>query len=132
MKYVVVRINKTEVPMMFGNDVDLDQVKFPWPIVAAGVSEGINLFFTCQSYQVIGGVEYGSRGLKDEVLLRATDFVGKPNPPLAPDLTHVLPQQHEVFDNVETSTVDPKLLIDQPMAEQVDYEQFLAKGKKSE
>lgn len=80
MKYVIVKIGQTEVPMIFGNDVDLTQVKFPWPIVSAGVGVVQNMFVTCQMSQTLDGVEYGSRGLKDEIILRASDFVGEENP----------------------------------------------------
>lgn len=80
MKYLVVKIGKTEVPMIFGNDVDLSQVKFPWPIVSGGVGVVQNMFVTCQMSQTIDGVEYGSRGLKDEILLRAADHIGEENP----------------------------------------------------
>lgn len=80
MKYVIVKIGSNEVPMIFGNDVDLAQVKFPWPIVAAGVGVVQNMFLTCQMSQTLDGVEYGSRGLKDEILMRAADFTGEVNP----------------------------------------------------
>lgn len=80
MKYVIVKINETEVPMMFGNDVDLNQVQFPWPIVAAGVGVVQNMFLSCQLTQIINGREYGSRGLKDEILMRAADYIGEENP----------------------------------------------------
>lgn len=80
MKYLIVKIGSTEVPMLFGNDVDLSQVKFPWPIVSAGVGVVQNMFVTCQMSQTIEGREYGSRGLKDEILLRASDFIGEANP----------------------------------------------------
>ncbi len=80
MKYLVVKIGNTEVPMIFGNDVDLSQVSFPWPIVSAGVGVVQNMFVTCQMSQTIDGKEYGSRGLKDEILLRAADHLGEENP----------------------------------------------------
>lgn len=80
MKYVIVKINETEVPMIFGNDVDLNQVQFPWPIVSAGVGVVQNMFLSCQLTQTINGREYGSRGLKDEILMRAADYIGEENP----------------------------------------------------
>jgi hypothetical protein len=80
MKYLIVKIGETEVPMIFGNDVDLNQVKFPWPIVAAGVGVVQNMFVSCQLTQTIDGKEYVSRGLKDEILLRAADYIGEENP----------------------------------------------------
>ena len=75
MKYVIVEIDGKEVPMIFGHAVDLDQVQFPWPIKAAGVGVVQSMFISCQHTQTIGGVEYGSRGLKDEILLRMADHI---------------------------------------------------------
>lgn len=85
MKYLIVKIGETEVPMIFGNDVDLNQVAFPWPIVAAGVGVVQNMFLTCQLSQTIDGKEYGSRGLKDEILMRAADYIGEENPQIGFD-----------------------------------------------
>jgi len=82
MKFVVVKIEGVEVPMMFGNEVDLDQIQIPYPIVSAGVAVVQQMFLTCQKSQVIGGKEYGSRGLKDEMLLRMSDHIGIGNPEL--------------------------------------------------
>lgn len=75
MKYVVCNIDGKEQPIIFGSDVDLDQVVLPWPIVAAGVGLVQTMFITCQSTQTINGVEYVSRGLRDELLLRMSDHI---------------------------------------------------------
>uniref|UniRef100_A0AB39CDT8 Uncharacterized protein n=1 Tax=Pseudomonas phage HRDY3 TaxID=3236930 RepID=A0AB39CDT8_9VIRU len=83
MKFVVVNIDGTEVPMMFGNEVDLDKIQIPYPIVSAGVAVVQEMFLTCQLTQTIGGVEYQSRGPKDEMLLRMNDHIGQGNPELS-------------------------------------------------
>lgn len=115
MKYLIVKIGGTEVPMIFGNDVDLSQVSFPWPIVSAGVGVVQNMFLSCQLSQTIDGVEYGSRGLKDEILMRAADYLGVENPQIgfdpsaAQELTpEYLAEVSASFGNVPTGTVEPK------------------------
>jgi len=80
MKYVVVKIEGKEAVMMFDPKVDLEQVKFPWPIVAAGWAVGQTIFYTCQSSLTIGGIEFGSRGLRDEILIRSAEDVDAPAP----------------------------------------------------
>lgn len=129
MKYVIVKINETEVPMIFGNDVDLNQVSFPWPIVAAGVGVVQHMFLSCQLTQIIDGREYGSRGLKDEILMRAADFIGEENPQIGfNNLTapqEIEPEQMEAvkdsFASVpvgESVAVEPEAENDQEQKEE--------------
>ena len=80
MKYVIVKIGQTEVPVMFGNEVDLNQVSFPWPIVAAGQAIGHTVFYSCQSTQTINDQIFVSRGRKDEVLIQAADYLTPEQP----------------------------------------------------
>ena len=75
MQYMICRIGDKDVPMVFGDAVDLEQVQFPWPIVAAGNGVVQNMFITCQGTKTIGGKEFVSRGLRDEILLRMSDHI---------------------------------------------------------
>lgn len=104
MKYVVVKIEGKEAVMMFSPQVDLEQVKFPWPIVAAGWAFGQTIFYTCQSSLTIGGIEFGSRGLRDEILIRAAEDTDAPAPTPAPAELRVdgVPVEHTVNEGKTT------------------------------
>lgn len=122
MKYVIVKINESEVPMIFGNDVDLNQVQFPWPIVSAGVGVVQNMFLSCQLTQTINGREYGSRGLKDEILMRAADYIGEENPQIgfnnlsAPQ--DIAPEELEKIAETFASVPVGEPVVAEPVSEQ--------------
>jgi hypothetical protein len=126
MKYVIVKINESEVPMIFGNDVDLNQVQFPWPIVSAGVGVVQNMFLSCQLTQTINGREYGSRGLKDEILMRAADYIGEENPQIgfnnlsAPQ--EIEPEQMEAVKESFASVPVGEPVAAEPVSEQEQKE----------
>jgi hypothetical protein len=101
MKFVVVKIGETEVPMLFGNEVDLEAIQIPYPIVSAGVAVVQEMFLTCQLSQTIGGTEYGSRGPKDEMLLRMNDYIGQGNPAALEDPTSVVQGFNENWNTLQ-------------------------------
>lgn len=122
MKYLIVKIGETEVPMIFGNDVDLNQVQFPWPIVAAGVGVVQNMFVSCQLTQTINGKEYVSRGLKDEILLRAADYIGEENPQIGfNNLSAPQEIEPEQMEEVKGSFAD--VPVGEPVAVEPEQEQ---------
>lgn len=75
MKYVIVKVDGKELPIIVANEIDLDTLNLPGPIVSAGVAKVQTMFITCQGTQTIAGKEYGSRGMADEILLRMSDHI---------------------------------------------------------
>lgn len=77
MKYAVIRDERgNEVPLIFGNMFDTTKLAELGKVIAAGEAHVHQLAVTCDGYINIDGHEIGSRGLKDEILLRSSDFMG--------------------------------------------------------
>lgn len=75
VKYVICKVGDKEVPILMGNEIDLDAMVFPGEVIAAGIGVVQTMFVTCQGTQIIKGEAYGSRGLPDEILMRMSDFI---------------------------------------------------------
>lgn len=76
MKYVVVKTEDgAEHPVVFGKGLDVSKITFPGTIIAAGEADVKSMFITCQGTMTINDKQYVSRGLKDEILLRSSDFM---------------------------------------------------------
>lgn len=77
MKYAVIRnTDGSETPLIFGNDFDTSKLPLLGKIVAAGEAKVHQIMITCEGVIEIEGAQVGSRGLKDEILLRSSDFMG--------------------------------------------------------
>ena len=77
MKYAIFRDERgNETPLIFGNHFDTSKLALLGNVVAAGEVHLHHFTATCDGYMVIDEKEIGSRGLKDEILLRSSDFMG--------------------------------------------------------
>ena len=77
MKYAVIRGEKgEEIPLIFGNSFDVSKLDALGKVVSAGDAKVHQIMITCEGSIDINGKEVGSRGLKDEILLRSSDFMG--------------------------------------------------------
>lgn len=81
MKYaVILDDNKDEIPLIFGNNFDTSKLHLLGKVIAAGDAKVHEIMVTCEGVIEIDGKQVGSRGLKDEILLRSSDFMGNANP----------------------------------------------------
>lgn len=77
MKYAVIRDERgNEIPLVFGNSFDTAKLNLLGTVVAAGEANVHHMTITCDGSLMIDSVQVGSRGLKDEILIRSSDFVG--------------------------------------------------------
>ena len=77
MKYAVIRNEQgDEIPLIFGNNFDVSKLDALGKVVSAGDAKVHQIVITCEGTIDINGKEIGSRGLKDEILLRSSDFMG--------------------------------------------------------
>lgn len=77
MKYAVIRDEHgNEIPLVFGNSLNPSKLKLLGTVVAAGEANVHHMTITCDGFLMVDNVEIGSRGLKDEILIRSSDFVG--------------------------------------------------------
>jgi hypothetical protein len=77
MKYLVVSIDGKEASMIIGKGIDVDKIvdALGAKVVSGGDAVVHQMFITCQGTITVKGNEVGSRGMKDEVLLRHADFI---------------------------------------------------------
>lgn len=77
MKYLIVSVNGKNEPVILGKGIDVDAVvtALGGNVVSGGEAIVQNMLLTCQGTITVNGKEIGSRGMKDEVLLRASDFI---------------------------------------------------------
>lgn len=77
MKYLIVSIEGKEEPIILGKGIDASKVADSLGGIIVGGGEAIvqNMLITCQGTITVNGKEIGSRGMKDEVLLRSSDFM---------------------------------------------------------
>lgn len=76
MKYAIIRGAKgEEIPLIFGNTFNVSKLDALGKVVAAGQAHVHHMTITCDGKIDINGKEVGSRGLKDEILLRSSDFM---------------------------------------------------------
>lgn len=81
MKYAVIRNEHgDEIPLIFGNNFDTSRLHLLGKIVAAGDAKVHEIMVTCEGTMIIDGAQVVSRGLKDEILLRSSDFMGNTRP----------------------------------------------------
>lgn len=75
MKYLVLKIEGEEVPVIVGASFDLSAVEWPGKIVAGGELKIQQMIVTCEGTQKIGDREIVSRGMTDEVLIQHYDYI---------------------------------------------------------